>query len=110
LLFHIDIGHRQRRADQGGHEIAPTSSRRRFRHRIASSYEDRRDPGAAVRPGHGRNHGYKSCNISCSLMLLGAAGPLLKLFDMVVNKHLNHTQKFSSGIAETDIALACRGA
>jgi hypothetical protein len=43
-------------------------------------------------------------------MLLRVPDPVLPLLDMDVNKHLNHTQKFSSGIAETDIALACRGA
>jgi hypothetical protein len=63
-----------------------------------------------IRPGCDRNHGCKSCNISCSLMLLRAPDAVLPLSDMDVNKHLNHTQKFSSGIAETDIALVCRGA
>jgi hypothetical protein len=43
-------------------------------------------------------------------MLLRAPEAVLPPFDIDVNKHIYHTQKFSSGIAETDIALACRGA
>jgi hypothetical protein len=62
----------------------------------------RRKPGPVT--------GCENCNLSRSPSLFWRWAAASPLFVIDVHKHLCHTQKFNSGIAETDIAVIGLGA
>jgi hypothetical protein len=55
-------------------------------------------------------HSCETSNLSGLLSLFRPWGTAFPLFVIDVHKHLCHTQKFNSGIAQTDIALGFVGA
>jgi hypothetical protein len=56
-----------------------------------------------------RNNDSKSCNLY-RMFTLSSLSACKAAFLVDLHKHLYHTQKFTSGIAETDIALGFVGA
>jgi hypothetical protein len=57
-----------------------------------------------------RVHSCEIRNLFRSLTLFRRCAAAFPLFVVDVHKHLCHTQKFNSGIAQTDIALGFVGA